>query len=374
MSAKNLNIILCGTGDFFSQQTWSGTYRALQTGLAKKVNIVGYIDYSVKNKYILALHKIYSHTFLGIENSIRDNFINYFMEREFIRQYLKIGKKVDFFFHVSALCIPARLANEAAHITYTDAAVAGFEKYAQVRLSKRFLKMFKSTSNIYVHRLALVFTFNRWTQKAIVDDFGIPENRIINAKFGINLEKYNGPKNYANKKLLIVLRRGRERDKGLWLLLEAFLIVRSSIPEVTLSIVGTTLDKQIEGIECFENFPREKTKELFREASLYTMPALFEVNGITYLESLACKTPILGLNRLAFPEFAGYGKYGYIVDDPSPECVARTIVDALSDPARLRSMGEAGQAFALKNYQWDRVVNNIIIAMERIVANGEKQR
>ena len=68
----------------------------------------------------------------------------------------------------------------------------------------------------------------------------------------------------------------------------------------------------MDGVTYYYNEPRSKTVELLQKATLYVMPAIREPNGITYLEALANKTPIIGLNRFAFPEFCGYGEYGFI--------------------------------------------------------------
>ena len=89
-------------------------------------------------------------------------------------------------------------------------------------------------------------------------------------------------------------------------------------------------------------------------ATLFAMPALCEPNGMVYPEALASKTPILVLDRLAFPEFAGGGQHGFIVKEPDAGQCARAILDAFSDPARRQRMAEAGQKFVVENYTWER--------------------
>ena len=86
--------------------------------------------------------------------------------------------------------------------------------------------------------------------------------------------------------------------------------------------------KKWDGVFYYYNQPRTVTVSLFQECALYAMPALLEPNGITYLEALANKMPILGLNRFAFPEFSGYGKFGFIVDEPILENVSIAICKA----------------------------------------------
>lgn len=95
------------------------------------------------------------------------------------------------------------------------------------------------------------------------------------------------------------------------------------------------------------------------------MPALREPNGITYLEGLANKAPIVGLNRFAFPEFSGNGEWGFICNNDDPQELADTIIKALSDKETLKIMGEKGQKFVIENYNWDKVVNNMIDIMKK---------
>ena len=94
------------------------------------------------------------------------------------------------------------------------------------------------------------------------------------------------------------------------------------------------------------------------------MPAVREPNGITYLEALASKTPIIGLNRFAFPEFSGDGQFGFIVPEYNSELLANTIINALSNPSLLNKMGLEGQAFVKGKYDWDIVVDKIMKRFE----------
>ena len=94
------------------------------------------------------------------------------------------------------------------------------------------------------------------------------------------------------------------------------------------------------------------------------MPAKREPNGITYLEALANKAPIVGLDRFAVPEFSGYGKWGFIVGNNAPQVLADTICDALSNPERLRIMGEQGQLYVQEHFVWSNTVDKIVKIMK----------
>ena len=123
-----------------------------------------------------------------------------------------------------------------------------------------------------------------------------------------------------------------------------------------LAIVGTDEVRSQEGVTYYHNKSRETTVELFKRCTLYTMPALAEPNGTTYVEALANKAPIA-------PEFSGYGKYGFMASEATPQSVADVIIEALSDKERLKRMGEEGQQFVMKTFTWEVVCQKMLDSM-----------
>lgn len=204
-----------------------------------------------------------------------------------------------------------------------------------------------------------IFTQNEWSRKYIVEAYGVPADKVINVGFGVNLSFYKEEKDYTRNLLLIVLRKGLEEPKGLNLLLPAFRIAKQTIKDLELAVVGTDGPEE-EGVTYYYNQPRSTTVQLFKECVLYTMPALNEPNGITYLEALANKSPILGLDRFSVPEFSGYGKYGFYTPSATPKSIAELIISALSDKNRLKAMGEAGQEFVEERYTWLKVIDLMV--------------
>jgi glycosyltransferase involved in cell wall biosynthesis len=169
---------------------------------------------------------------------------------------------------------------------------------------------------------------------------------------------------YAKKKILFVARHSLE-SKGAFLLVDGFRKAKAELPDLTLTLV---IDEKegarfgdLTGIHIVDSsVSKSDLQLLFEEASLYAMPALNEPLGLVYVEALACKTPILGLDRLAFPEISGDGRFGFIVGSPDPDEIAKALIDAMTNPSRLRSMGEKGQQDALRRYDWDAVAGKIL--------------
>jgi glycosyltransferase involved in cell wall biosynthesis len=115
--------------------------------------------------------------------------------------------------------------------------------------------------------------------------------------------------------------------------------------------------------------PWDELQQHFHSASLFAMPALFEPWGLVYLEALASRTPILGLRRNALPEITGGGRYGFLIDEATPEALERGLLEAVSDPERLAHMAAEGQRYCLERYSWQRVADTIISEIDQSSAN-----
>jgi glycosyltransferase involved in cell wall biosynthesis len=343
-----------------ASQSWFGTNQTILRFLSERVTIANVIDLNIYDKRQTRLHQMYCWLKYG-EETHRDWLHNQFVERKY-RNALLSGPTPDAILQISSFCVPDRLS-AIPHYAYIDATIMGQEHAGVRKMNKKLVADHVRYTRLYAEKLRLLFTFNEWTRTSLLNDFNIDERKIKTVGFGANLTPYFGPKDYSNKLILTVLRRGMERRKGLYLLLDGFRRARQQDPELRLAVVGTTLDDQ-DGVTWYEGFSREKTIELFEAASLFAMPALYEPNGMVFIEALACKVPILGLNRLAFPEFSGHGKYGFACDE-NPDSVADRILEACSAPGTLRRMGEEGQHFVLNRYTWPIVVTKILAEIQK---------
>ena len=251
--------------------------------------------------------------------------------------------------------------------TYVD---ADFEEVMKTDIDRTkplfnfYLNYYHRKARIAYQRQNLIFTQNEWTRQSLMRKFGLSPGKIINVGFGINLETYEGEKSYGNDLLLIVLRQYNAKIKGLDLLVEALSIVRKQYPKVRLAVVGNDQYQGVDGVDCYMDVPREKTIELFRNATLYVMPSRNEPNGMTYLEALCNKTPFVALNRFATPEFSGNGKWSFLCEKEDAHQLADIIIDAMSDKARLKVMGELGQQYVKDTFRWEKVVDRMCSAMK----------
>lgn len=370
---RKIKICIVSYEDVTSPQTWSGTMLTLYTLLKKRndVELCQPIEYNFYQHPIYKYFYQYISKYIYTWKSSQDFFLRYIIKRILKKQVKNYPcNNIDFFlFPAMANPLVSELPFKGKTCVYTDCLMSDLD-------INRIYKPFKILGGAYykyfikkdISQTDILLTQNNWSAKRFCEFCKIPSSKVHNIRFGINLKFYEGEKDYTNKKLLIVLRKGAEHAKGLDVLLKAFKLVHNQIPEATLHIVGTDIGTNEPGVKCYYNQPREITVKLFNESSLYVMPALREPNGITYLEALANKTPIIGFNRYSFPEFTGNGKWGFICKKETIKGLAETIIYALREPERLNEMGINGQKFVLENYTWEQTIDKMVSIMKNKVS------
>lgn len=360
-----MKFIIASRGDATNPILWSSTPLNIYKRI-KGENSCILINWSLF-KPIFSFYCVVIGKLLFIWGSVCDPLLYKLGKRTIESKLKNFNEDIDYLFYVSGdLCISDNMIGKYRYAYYTDIYLPNVLPYYNKLkpFSNWFISKYKKNIKEQYERCDIIFSQNEWTRNDIINELLIDKDKVYNVRFGVNLTPYKGSKNYNENLLLIVLRKGTEEYKGLNLLLKAFSLVREKIKDVKLAVVGTDVGSDIEGVTCYYNQPRSTTIELFKKCTLYTMPAIREPNGITYLEGLANKAPIVGLNRFAFPEFSGYGEWGFICQNDDPQELADTITEALSDKDRLREMGEKGQKFVIENYDWDKVVDNMIRIMK----------
>ncbi len=360
-----MKLCMISLGDMHDPRTWSGTVQAVTQRFEDHgLRVEGLNIYKkLRHAFIGAIRRVYQRFFFEPYNFRDGEFGQYALNSKRLRRYLA-PYHVDAYFFMGEYCLNKRFDEKAKYYAYIDRIrrplieITGTTKPGM----QEYLKRYEKNDIDSLSHLDKIFTMNEWSKKLITDYYHIPEHKVIDVGVGVNVDFLEEEKDYSSSSMLIVLRKGTEHYKGLDLLLDAFQIAKEKIPDLTLNVVGTQY-KEVEGVRYFFNQPRSVTIKLFKECTIYAMPALSEPNGTTYLEALANKSPTIGLNRFAYPEFCGYGEYGFIAKGDTPQDVAEAICEAFSDRLRLRRMGEAGQRYVKNKYRWDAVVSKMLACM-----------
>ncbi|MDE2228390.1 MAG: glycosyltransferase family 4 protein [Alphaproteobacteria bacterium] len=268
--------------------------------------------------------------------------------------------------HTGTLDLPAfDLLPDIRHYLYCDQSwnLSLRHRPDAAQYTPRALAEYERLERESLASVAHVFTFSGRTRDDIVEHYGLPAERVTVVGSGMGgIAPYLGPKDYRTPRLLFVAKH-LFRAKGGPLLLRAFALARRSRPDLSLTIVGDARSRAYvprdPRIVFFAHVTWDALRRLYADATLLAQPMINDPWGQVYLEALASRTPVLGLNRNGLPEIVEGGRHGFLVDEATPEAVAAGILSALSDPARLQRMGESGQRHVITTYSWDRVAERI---------------
>jgi glycosyltransferase involved in cell wall biosynthesis len=350
--------VASGSGNPLEPGTWSGTPRRISEALCNNAcEIVG-IDASLLNSprlYVYAALNLLSG--YGCRDVRRGPAARRYSGRRVQSAAARMGADVVLHFGDFTLPVPGP-SSKVAHYLYEDSTWDLFLKHSPYAAGypKGYGIACERQESAAARQVRHIFTTAEYVRQNLISHYRVDPNKVTTVPTGAGaLEPFYGSKDYSRGSLLLVAQHSFEA-KGGSLLVEAFKVAQRRVPKLALTIVGPDSLRAelaaVANVTVTGFIPRAELQRLFNEASLYAMPALYEPYGMVYLEALACKTPILGLDRHALPEFTDGGKFGFLAAEARVELVADQIAAAFSDPDRLRRMGEAGQRFCLEKYQW----------------------
>ena len=85
-------------------------------------------------------------------------------------------------------------------------------------------------------------------------------------------------------------------------------------------------------VEFVNWIPHDSLPNYLNELKLLVLPSYTEGLPSIILEAMACGTPVLATPVGAIPDVIKDGETGFIMEDNSPQCIARNIVRALNHP------------------------------------------
>lgn len=287
--------------------------------------------------------------------------------------------------HVPYFAAPLRKPNRLV-ITIHDAIPLALEEYAGGLTNRSYLNILSRAAR----QADLILTDSRHAAGDISTFLDIPSERIVPVLLAAGEEFTPAGPNDAGRIADMRARLGLERPfilnvggfdrrKNLPALVEGYARAISQLDaHHDLVIVGSahSASKLFTDVRPLirhhglgdhvklPGFVSEQDKlDLYRAASAFVFPSLYEGFGLNPLEAMACGTPTISSNRSSLPEVVGDGG---ILIDPDPPAITEALVRVLNDPdlqADLRRRGIA-QAATLS---WQQTANQTIEAYKRVL-------
>jgi len=203
-------------------------------------------------------------------------------------------------------------------------------------------------------RAAMVFTMSNHVSRSLMEQYGLPRERVLRVNGGCNIPPVRNPDpNRFSRKRILFVGVDWER-KGGPELLEAFGRVRRRHSEAILTIVGCHPKVRGAGVELVGYVPQEQAAWYLGQSTVFCMPSKREPFGIAYLEAMRAGLPVIGSNLGAAPDFIINGENGYAVDPWNVTEIQERIEEIIGDPEKARAMGRNGQKLVEAEYTWER--------------------
>jgi len=253
----------------------------------------------------------------------------------------------------------------------------GFEGVSRRRIDES-LRYEEQTAG----QMTAIFTFSEYLRQSFIADYRVPAERVFNVGAGINLTDFPAPnphKDYTAPRILFVgidfVRKGGPQ------LLRAFQIVHDALPDAELHIVGPAKLNNPPSCVIFHGHLSKvdpggmrELESLFRDCTLFVLPSLYEPFGIAPLEAMLYQLPCLVTDAWALRETVIPGFNGDLVPKGSVEGLAEKLLQLLSKPDALATMGRQGRERVLRDYTWSAVVDRMSAAIRTVQGTSSLDR
>src|SRR3989338_3821872 len=206
-----------------------------------------------------------------------------------------------------------------------------------------------------VRRARKIIAPSEYTKRRIIGRFHISKEKVVVIPEGVSegSPSINSGTTKANRILYV---GNAYPHKNLERLLEALAEVRKKIPDAELVIAGNDdcFFKRLKrmsgaGVRFVGSPSDEELEDLYASARLFVIPSLVEGFGLTPLEAMARRIPVVSSRGGALPEVLGEAAEYF--DPERADEMARVILEALSVESLRRELITRGREQASR-YSW----------------------
>jgi glycosyltransferase involved in cell wall biosynthesis len=101
----------------------------------------------------------------------------------------------------------------------------------------------------------------------------------------------------------------------------------------------------------------DRLPDFLNDVKLLVLPSYTEGLPNIMLEAMACGTPVLATPVGSIPDFIKDGQTGFIMENNSPECIAKNVIRAFNHPC-LSQIGTNGRLLAEQDFTFEKAVES----------------
>ncbi|MBV8987163.1 MAG: glycosyltransferase family 4 protein [Solirubrobacterales bacterium] len=218
------------------------------------------------------------------------------------------------------------------------------------------------------HRAGRLFPTSEWVRQSLIEDYRVDPARLVVAGAGSNVVAEPIIDRRWDQRVALFVGLDWKR-KGGPVLLRAWRQVRDVLPDAELWIAGTrsAYGKDGEGgVRWFGRVDQGRLAALYREASVFVLPSLFDPFPHVLREAMSHGLPCISTPTGGTAEIIKDGHDGILVPAGDADTLARELVALLGKPRRAESMGRAGHARMNEDVTWQSVADLMVPHLEAI--------
>ena len=296
------------------------------------------------------------------------------------------GNKIDLF-HGTMAMLPLAVRMPTV-VTIYDLVL---EKFPETMYWKNWLSL-KTLMRVSARKASKIIAISENTKKDIMDCYGIGAEKIRVIHLGVGrqfspqpdpneadvLSRYNLSSGY------ILSVGALEPRKNIPRLVNAYKQVASSgEPAPKLVIVGGQgwrngdLDRLVRESELVDQVvltgyvPDEDLPTLYRQATAFVYPSLYEGFGLPPLEAMACGTPVITSNVSSLPEVVGDA--AILIDPYNVTEIAQAIASVLKDEGLRDNLRTSGLVRS-RLFNWDKTARETLKLYQEVIAESKAKR
>ncbi len=219
----------------------------------------------------------------------------------------------------------------------------------------------------------------------LIEDFGVPEQKIILIESGIEIENFpvvtNEERRAAKRKFQLennftIGMIARLSDvKGQDVLIKAMPLMLKEISQARLCLFGEGREEKklralvkglnLENVVLF--FPTvSKTRDSLSLLDVFVMPSRQEGLGLSIMEAQAAGLPCVASRVGGIPSLIEEGKTGFLVEPENEKALAEKLITVFKDQRLRQEVGIAARAFVQKNHSAQKMVEETLGVYEKL--------
>lgn len=223
------------------------------------------------------------------------------------------------------------------------------------------------------------FVVSEYWKETLLSEYGYDSVITYN---GIDLKDFGEMPSRKTKTPNVLFVGGLEPRKGLEFLMLAMEHVVLEVPEARLIAVARTGFRGVDDWNFFEQLAdraglksrfdhlesvtQEALLQLYSDCDVLVLPSRMEGWGLSLMEAMACRRPVIASRVGGIPELVRDGVDGLLVGSGDLLGLSEAIIRLLRDDDLRELMGNAGRE-RVKDFPWDKAAKTALEAYRRVL-------